>query len=100
MALLGTPTIAHHYQLCVETFRLLCNALEYAQPRFLEQLAPPKLHAELGRLRVWAGNLGAHHVGRSSLDHRLRQAGHMRQRAIGLLDDLRGNLRDGQPSSS
>lgn len=34
------------------------------------------LHEELGRLRLWAGNLGAHrkHGDRLSLDHRLREA--------------------------
>ncbi|KAL6720554.1 hypothetical protein ACLMJK_002478 [Lecanora helva] len=47
---------------------------------------------ELGRLRVWAGNLGAHRLGRSSLDHRLRQATHMQQTTIDLLHDLRRSL--------
>jgi hypothetical protein len=31
---------------------------------------------ELGRLRVWAANIGAHQTGQSSLDYRLRDASH------------------------
>jgi hypothetical protein len=50
---------------------------------------------ELGRLRVWAGNVGAHRVGRISLDSRLREAPHMRNRVVDLLEDLRSSLQDG-----
>ncbi len=87
--------IAAHYGACVQIFRSLSNALKNAQPRYLEQISPVDVETEFGRLRVWAGNLGAHRDGRSSLDHRLRQAGHIRQTAITLLDDLRNDLREG-----
>jgi uncharacterized Zn-finger protein len=43
---------------------------------------------ELGRLRVWAANVGAHQEGQSSLDYRLRDASHIRQQILRLFDDL------------
>ncbi|KAH8803309.1 hypothetical protein F5884DRAFT_650479, partial [Xylogone sp. PMI_703] len=56
---------------------------------------------ELGRLRVWAANIGAHQSGQSSLDYRLRDASHIRDQTIKLLrrlrrafDDLKDVLED------
>jgi uncharacterized Zn-finger protein len=43
---------------------------------------------ELGRLRVWAANVGAHQEGESSLDYRLRDASHIREQILRLFDDL------------
>lgn len=40
---------------------------------------------ELGRLRVWSGNVGAHQMGQSSLDYRLRDASHLKDETIKLL---------------
>lgn len=51
---------------------------------------------ELGRLRVWAANIGAHQTGQSSLDYRLRDSSHIRQQIIKLLDELLKRLRDAQ----
>ena len=43
---------------------------------------------ELGRLRIWAANIGAHQTNQSSLDYRLRDSAHIRNQIIKLLDDL------------
>jgi hypothetical protein len=43
---------------------------------------------ELGRLRVWATNVGAHQRGQSSLDYRLRDASHIKQQILNLLNEL------------
>ncbi|KAL4876887.1 hypothetical protein BJY04DRAFT_222563 [Aspergillus karnatakaensis] len=43
---------------------------------------------ELGRLRVWAANIGAHQKDQSSLDYRLRDASHIREQTIQLLRNL------------
>jgi hypothetical protein len=51
---------------------------------------------ELGRFRMWAANIGAHQKGQSSLDFRLRDASHIHQQIIKLLDDLLGLLQDAQ----
>ena len=49
---------------------------------------------ELGRLRIWAANIGAHQTGQSSLDFRLRDSSHIRQQIIKLLDELLQRLQD------
>ena len=49
---------------------------------------------ELGRLRIWAANIGAHQTGCSSLDFRLRDASHIRGQITTLLDSLRRKLQD------
>src|SRR5438552_3752604 len=49
---------------------------------------------ELGRLRVWAANIGAHQTGQSSLDYRLRDASHIKDQVIRLLESLQRSLVD------
>ncbi|CAF9904963.1 MAG: hypothetical protein HETSPECPRED_004835 [Heterodermia speciosa] len=51
---------------------------------------------QLGRLRVWTANIGAHQTGPSSLDYRLRDASHIRQLLVKLLEDLSQTLKDVQ----
>ncbi|KAL9074841.1 MAG: hypothetical protein Q9161_001979 [Pseudevernia consocians] len=49
---------------------------------------------ELGRLRMWAGNIGAHQIGQLSLDFRLRDASHVREQIIKLLQSLLRKFQD------
>ncbi|KAL4884500.1 hypothetical protein BJY04DRAFT_225686 [Aspergillus karnatakaensis] len=49
---------------------------------------------ELGRLRLWAGNIGAHRTGQSSLDYRLRDASHIRSQTIKILTAIGKLLRE------
>ncbi|EXJ84282.1 hypothetical protein A1O3_04949 [Capronia epimyces CBS 606.96] len=49
---------------------------------------------ELGRLRVWAANIGAHQKGHSSLDYRLRDASHIKTQIVNLLRSFKRALRD------
>ncbi|EXJ71688.1 uncharacterized protein A1O5_05496 [Cladophialophora psammophila CBS 110553] len=49
---------------------------------------------ELGRLRIWAANIGAGQTGHASLDYQLRDASHVRAQAIKLLERLRRTLED------
>ena len=49
---------------------------------------------ELGRLRIWAANIGAHQTGQSSLDFRLRDSSRIRQQMIKLLDEVLQRLQD------
>lgn len=55
---------------------------------------------ELGRLRVWAANIGAHQNGQSSLDYRLRDASHIKKQIVRLLERLRRSLSDLQEALS
>ena len=47
---------------------------------------------ELGRLRVWASNIGAHQTGQLSLDFRLRDASHIKDQTVKLLQGLQRTL--------
>ncbi|KAK3946401.1 hypothetical protein QBC46DRAFT_276311, partial [Diplogelasinospora grovesii] len=49
---------------------------------------------EFSRFKVWAGNLGAHRTGRSSLEYRLRDASNLQAHIIGLLQELSQLLQD------
>ena len=49
---------------------------------------------EFGRLCIWAGNIGAHQKGQFSLDFRLRDSSHIRQRVIKLLNEILKSLQE------
>ncbi|KAJ6009974.1 hypothetical protein N7522_004990 [Penicillium canescens] len=49
---------------------------------------------EMGRLRIWSANIGAHQRGQSSLDFHLRDASHIRSQTINLLQGLEDLLND------
>ncbi|KAF2972358.1 hypothetical protein GQX73_g1352 [Xylaria multiplex] len=46
------------------------------------------INDQLSKFKLWAGNIGAHRTGRSSLDYRLRDSSHLRIEVLRLLDDL------------
>ncbi|KAJ8129795.1 hypothetical protein O1611_g3836 [Lasiodiplodia mahajangana] len=49
---------------------------------------------QLSRFKLWAGNIGAHRTGHSSLDYRLRDSSHLHAQVIKLLDDLTTSLNE------
>ena len=49
---------------------------------------------ELGRLRIWAADIGAHQTDQSSLDFRLRDASHIREQIVKLLQSLLRKIQD------
>lgn len=63
-----------------------------------EKLIDPKhlktLQDELSRFKVWSGNMGAHKTGTSSLDYRLRDATHIRNQVLNLVQDLINLIQD------
>ncbi|KAF1849284.1 uncharacterized protein K460DRAFT_277438, partial [Cucurbitaria berberidis CBS 394.84] len=58
------------------------------------KLSPAVINDELGRFRLWCGNLGAHRRGKGSLDYKLREASHIRDRVIELLQNLKSVLQE------
>src|SRR5437764_8569286 len=81
------PTIAHYVVTCLETFNILCHDLSKPEHEFQNHIQLADVKDELGRFRIWSGNIGAHRKGRSSLDYRLRDASHISRRVIDLLQD-------------
>lgn len=60
-------------------------------------LDPSQVQSEEARFKVWCGNIGAHQIGtRSSLEHRLRDASHIRKQVVKILTSLSGSLVDGK----
>ncbi|KAH7152101.1 hypothetical protein B0J13DRAFT_255243 [Dactylonectria estremocensis] len=53
-----------------------------------------RFEEEMMRFKMWSGNLGAHQRGRVSLDHRLKNEPHLREKVLYLLKDLCESLQD------
>ncbi|KAF4963442.1 hypothetical protein FSARC_8539 [Fusarium sarcochroum] len=96
-------SIEERVSACLRGFNSLCNAPDI----WASAASDENLHAddaddvsllglknELSRFKVWSGNIGAHRKGRSSLDHRLRDASNIRDQVIQLLQDLQESLDD------
>ena len=62
--------------------------------RYGSEVREARWKDELGRLRVWAANIGAHQTGNLSLDHRLREATHIRVQTMRVLQRLQRVLQD------
>ncbi|KAF4998394.1 hypothetical protein FDECE_11821 [Fusarium decemcellulare] len=69
-----------------ESTTALYNVLEFEQIKSLE--------GECGRFIRWSKNIGAHKVGTSSLEYRLRDASQIRAQVIRLLDHIKRLLQD------
>ncbi len=79
---------------CLMSFNELIERITYIQKRNVEGLVVGAWEDELGRLRMWAANIGAHQTGQSSLDFRLRDASHIRDQIIKLLQGLVRRLQE------
>ncbi|KAK1848134.1 hypothetical protein CCHR01_09250 [Colletotrichum chrysophilum] len=75
-------------------FNRLSKSIQESDDASLRTSLPPKIDDELARFKVWAGNSGAHRNGRASLEHRLREASHVRQQVLRLLSGLKDSLED------
>lgn len=75
---------------CLQDFALLCGQLEQSDA-FHNKFEDSQ--EESGRLKVWAGNLGALAGGHSGLDWRLRESSVMRTSIGMLLQELQTLLR-------
>ncbi|KAJ5420286.1 hypothetical protein N7465_002805 [Penicillium sp. CMV-2018d] len=77
---------------CLKEFTELTNSGALTQ--YNNEVSKHRWLDELGRLRIWAGNIGAHQTGQSSLDYRLRDASHLKNETVKLLQRLLRLLRD------
>ena len=79
---------------CLRSFNKLQEQVEQPDYSHEEEVARASWGDELGRLRVWAANIGAHQTGQSSLDFRLRDASHISKQITDLFRDLGQSLHD------
>lgn len=81
---------------CLRSFGELVKEIEASQYGYEDEVPAASWIDELGRLRIWAGNVGAHQNGPSSLEFRLRDASHILDEVIRLLTDLERLLNEAQ----
>ena len=79
---------------CLKSFNKFIEEISHLQRADMGSLKFKAWEDELGRLRMWAANIGAHQTGQSSLDFRLRDASHVREQIIKLLQGLLRRLQD------
>ncbi|EQB44415.1 hypothetical protein CGLO_16845 [Colletotrichum gloeosporioides Cg-14] len=89
-----TESIADVVLAALSDLKRLLETVRESDDLSLRTSLLPKLDDELARLKAWAGNSGAHRTGRASLEHRLRDASHIRQQVLRLLHDLKDSLED------
>ncbi|KAF5688684.1 wd40 repeat protein [Fusarium denticulatum] len=81
-------TVLSLCQSCIEGFQDLLSSLIGTAPRFLQHMPPSTIEIQLGKFRIWCGNLGALQTGYSSLDYRLRESVLMHKNISQLLQQL------------
>jgi hypothetical protein len=86
--------IANHVQLCFAGFAKFCLSFAKADTATKHKVAPFNVNDEIGKFRLWCGNIAAHRRGRSSLDYKLREASHIRDRVLDLLRNLESIIRE------
>jgi hypothetical protein len=88
------PSVASHVEICLHSLRTTIDELPNISTEHKNKIPPGSLNDELGRFRIWAANTGAYARGNNSLDYRLREASHLRDRIIQLLKHLDTVLRE------
>jgi hypothetical protein len=78
----------------VRGFQTLTNALTTSNGKWADSIDCDGLQDEIGRFRVWSGNLGALQKGHSSLDYRLRDSPLLSSNALKFLEELEGNINE------
>ncbi|KAF2028402.1 hypothetical protein EK21DRAFT_69924 [Setomelanomma holmii] len=76
----------------VRALQSLSNALVTSEGKWADSIDHEGLEDEIGRFRVWSGNLGALQKGHSSLDYRLRDSPLLSTNALKFLKELEDNL--------
>ena len=79
------PTL---FNSCANALKSICSRLERSNTSNKESLQLSRWQDELGRLRLWAANIGAHQTKQSSLKSRLKDSSHIREQVTNLLLDL------------
>jgi hypothetical protein len=72
----------------LQAFTSLCTRLQTCGNVPSTNISAAALEDELGRFRVWAGNIGAIQRGHSSLEYRLREAPIVLESVLKLLEEL------------
>ncbi len=89
-------TIAEWHTACRARFQKICDLIRGGDPSHYDEMALASFLDDFGRFNIWAGNIGAHQVGRASLDSRLAEASHIKLQVMKLLQYLSETLEEGE----
>jgi len=78
----------------VLAFQNLTTALDTSDCKWAHLIENDSLQDEIGRFRVWSGNLGALQKGHSSLDYRLRDSPLLSTNTLKFLKELEENINE------
>ena len=79
----------------VQAFQALLNTIDASDhEKWENSIDREALEDEMGRFRVWCGNLGALQKGHSSLEYRLRDSPLLSSNTLKFLEELEENLRE------
>ncbi|KAL8866992.1 MAG: hypothetical protein Q9174_005949, partial [Haloplaca sp. 1 TL-2023] len=87
-------SIASSLTACRVAFNELLTLVQTLDDETVKGFLLQEWEDERGRLRMWAGNIGAHKTGESSLDCRLRDSSHVQRQIVKLLNQLFERLVD------
>jgi hypothetical protein len=95
MASMLQQPIFRRYNTCVQAFeKLITHRRHNIDPLDCKDDVSDLLEDDYGKFRVWAGNTGAHRLGRVSLDYRLRESSHMSSKVLAILANLEDDLEE------
>ncbi|KAI0414937.1 hypothetical protein F5X98DRAFT_365463 [Xylaria grammica] len=90
----ATGPIADGVANCLAAFEAIDTVEARTEPDDSQLIWTQTIRDQLSRFKLWAGNIGAHRTGRSSLDYRLRDSSHLQTQVLRLLDDLITSLNE------
>ncbi len=76
---------------CVHLFDNISSHLQESHDKY-PQISVSGIRDELGRFKVWGGNIGAFELGSTSLDYKLREASKLRGHVEKIVGELHGFL--------
>ncbi|KAI0474346.1 hypothetical protein F4859DRAFT_514876 [Xylaria cf. heliscus] len=90
----ATVSIANRVAQSLAAFEAIETVRTQEEPSDSQSTVVQTISDQLSRFKLWAGNIGAHQTGRSSLDYRLRDSSHLHTQVVRLLDDLVTSLHE------
>ena len=91
-----SDSIADAFTAALNSYKFLLSELKSIATRDEIIIFVRNWEDELGRLRLWAANIGAHQRGESSLEFRLRDASHIRNQILQLFSDFKDAIQDAE----
>ncbi|KAI1746749.1 hypothetical protein F4782DRAFT_523557 [Xylaria castorea] len=90
----ATESIADRVAQSLSAFEAIDTVKTQAELSDSQSVPVQTISDQFSKFKLWAGNIGAHRTGRSSLDYRLRDSSHLHTQVMRLLDDLITSLNE------